>query len=40
MKNTVKSVLIGHSKIDKTNVLKTGGSLVQVESIVECSTYF
>ena len=35
--HTVKPVLRGHSKIDKTKVLKTGGSLVQVESIAECS---
>ena len=35
---TVKSFLSGHSKIDKTKVLKTGGSLLQVESIAECST--
>ena len=34
---TVKPVLSSHSKIDKTKVLKTGGSLVQVESIAECS---
>ena len=34
---TVKPVLSGHSKIDKTKVLKTGGSLLQVESIAECS---
>ena len=27
----------GHSKIGKTKVLKTGGSLEQVESIAECS---
>ena len=33
---TVKPVLSSHSKIDKTKVLKTGGSLVQVESIAEC----
>ena len=26
---TEKHVLSGHSKIDKTNVLKTGGSLIQ-----------
>ena len=32
-----KPVLNGHSKIDKTNVLKTDGSLMQVKSIVECS---
>ena len=35
-----KPVLSGHSKIDKTEVLKTGGSLLQVESIAECSQYF
>ena len=34
---TVKPVLSGHSKIDKTKVLKTDGSLMQVESIAECS---
>ena len=34
---TVKPVLSGHSYIDKTKVLKTGDSLVQVESIAECS---
>ena len=35
--DTVKSVLSGHSKIDKTKVLKTNGSLMKVESIAECS---
>ena len=35
--NTVKPVLSGHSKIDKTKVLKTNGSLMKVESISECS---
>ena len=35
--NTVKSVLSSHSKIDKTKVLKTNGSLMKVESIAECS---
>ena len=35
--STVKPVLSGHSKIDKTKVLKTGCSLVQVDSIAECS---
>ena len=35
--NTVKPVLNGHTKIDKTNVLKTDGSLKQMESIAECS---
>ena len=36
--HTVKPVLSGHSKIDKTKVLKTGGRLLQVESITECSS--
>ena len=35
--HTVKPVLRGHSKIDKTKVLKTNGSLMKVESIAECS---
>ena len=35
--NTVKPVLSDHSKIDKTKVLKTIGSLMKVESIAECS---
>ena len=34
---TVKPVLNSHSKIDKTKVLKTNGSLKKVESIAECS---
>ena len=34
---TVKPVLSGHSKIDKTNILMTNGSLMKVESITECS---
>ena len=34
---TVNRVLTGHSKKDKTMVLKTYGSLMKVESIVECS---
>ena len=37
MQITVEPVLDGHSKIDKTNVLKTDGSLMKVESIAECS---
>ena len=37
--NTVKPVLSGFSKIDKTNVLKTNGSLMKVESIAECSPW-
>ena len=36
---TVKPVLSGHSKIDKTKVLKTRGSLMPVESIAECSPW-
>ena len=35
--NTVKPVLSCHSKLDKTNVLKTSGCLVLVKSIAECS---
>ena len=34
---TVKPVLSGHSKIDKTKILKTNDSLMKVESIAECS---
>ena len=34
---TVKLVLSGHSKIDKTKILMTNGSLMKVESIAECS---
>ena len=34
---TVKPVLSGHSKIDKTQILMTNGSLMKVESIAECS---
>ena len=37
MKATVKPVLSGHSKIDKTMVLKIDDSLMHVESIAECS---
>ena len=33
----VKTVVSSHSKIDKTNVLKTNGSIMMVESIAECS---
>ena len=32
-----KPVLSGHSKVDKAKVLKTDGSLMQVESIAEWS---
>ena len=35
--STIKPVLSGHTNIDKTKVLKTNGSLIKVESIVECS---
>ena len=37
--NTVKSVLSGHSQIDKTKTLMTNGSLIKVESIAECSPW-
>ena len=36
---TVKPVLNGHSKIDKTKILMTSGSLLKVESIAECSLW-
>ena len=36
---TVKLVLSGHSKIDKTKTLMTNGSLMKVESIAECSPW-
>ena len=35
--HTVKLVLSGHRKINKTKIFKIGGSLVQVESIAECA---
>ena len=34
---TVKPVLSCHSKIDKTKVLKTNGSLMKVKNIAKCS---
>ena len=37
MENTVKPVLSGQLKIDKTKVLMENGSLMQVKSIAECS---
>ena len=37
--STVKPVLSGHSKIDKTKILLTNSSLMKVESIAECSTF-
>ena len=36
---TVKPVLSNHSKIDKTKVLMTNGSLMKVKSIAECSSW-
>ena len=36
---TVKPALSGHSKIDKTKVLKTNGSLMKVKSIAEWSPW-
>ena len=36
---TAKPVLSGHSKIDKTKVLMTNGSLMKVKSIAECSPW-
>ena len=33
--SAVKPVLCGHSKIDKTKVLKTNGSVMKVGSIAE-----
>ena len=33
---TVKPVLSGHLKIDKTKVLMANGSLMKVKSIAEC----
>ena len=35
--NTVKPVLSGHSKIEKTKNLMANGSLMKVESNAECS---
>ena len=37
--DTVKPVLSGHSKIDKIKLLMANGSLMKVESIVECSPW-
>ena len=36
---TVKPVQNSHSKIAKTNILMTNGSLMEVESIAECSPW-
>ena len=38
-KHAAKPVLSGHSKIDKTRILMTDGSLLKVESIAECSPW-
>ena len=35
--HTVKPVLSGHSKIDKTKILMTNGSFMKVKNIAECS---
>ena len=37
LRNTVKTVLSDHSKIDKTKILMTNFSLMKVKSIAECS---
>ena len=37
--STVKAVLSGHSKIDKTNILTTNGSQMKAERIAECSPW-
>ena len=39
MKDTVKPVLSGHLKTDKTKILMENGSLMKVESIAECSRW-
>ena len=36
---TVKPVLSGHLKIEKSKVLMGNGSLIEVDSIAECSTW-
>ena len=36
---TVKLVLSGHSKIDKTRMLMVNDTLMQVENIAECSEH-
>ena len=37
---TVKPVLRGHSKIHKTKILMTNGSIMQLESIAQCCNTF
>ena len=39
MCDSVKPVLSGHSKKDKTKILVVNGSLMEVESIAECSPW-
>ena len=39
MKITVEPVLSGHSKIDKTRILMTNGSLMKIECIADCSLW-
>ena len=36
-KTTVKPVLSGHTKIDKTKILMTNSRVMKVERIAECS---
>ena len=36
---TVKPVLSGHTKIEKTKILMTNGSLMKVKSVAECSPW-
>ena len=36
---TVKPVLSGHSKIDKTKILLTNGSFMKVDSIACCNNF-
>ena len=36
---TVKPVISGHSKVDKTKILLTNGSLMNIKSIAECNTF-
>ena len=38
-RSTVKPVFSSHSKMDKTKILMTNGSLMKVESIAECSPW-
>ena len=36
--DTVKPVLSGHSKIDKTKIFITNGCLMKIKSVAECNT--